>query len=87
MTGSMKSPIDVSYLADTTLLLRYFEASGEVRQALSVLKKRDGLHERTIREVRFSADGIKIGAPLEEFQGVLTGVPTYRGKGEPLLKS
>ncbi len=86
--SSMQTPIDVSYLADSVLLLRFFEAAGRVRMALSVLKKRSGAHERTIREITFGKDGITVGQPLEEFQGVLTGVPTYvggagRGAGLP----
>jgi circadian clock protein KaiC len=88
MVGTtMMAPIDASYLADSIFVLRYFEASGEVRQAISVLKRRGGLHERTIREFRFTPQGIKIGEPLAEFQGVLTGVPTYLGGGgNPLLE-
>jgi circadian clock protein KaiC len=85
MVGHMVAPVDASYLADTVLLLRYFEAFGEVRQAISVLKRRGGRHERTIREFRFDAGGIRIGEPLAEFQGVLTGVPTYTGSESPLL--
>ena len=72
----MQSPIDTSYLADTVVLLRYFEAAGEVRQAISVVKKRSGAHEQTIRELRFDAKGIHVGEPLTHFQGILTGVPT-----------
>jgi len=75
-----------SYLADSIVALRYFEAYGEVRQAIAVVKRRGGLHERTLREFRFGADGIRIGEPLNEFQGVLTGVPTYTGAEAPLLK-
>jgi circadian clock protein KaiC len=85
MVGQATAPVDASYLADTVLLLRYFEAFGEVRQAISVLKRRGGSHERTIREFRFGPGGIRIGAPLAEFQGVLTGVPTYTGTQTPLL--
>jgi circadian clock protein KaiC len=81
----MKTPVDVSYLADTVILLRYFEAAGAVRQAISVLKKRSGGHERTIREFRLGPRGVQVGAPLKEFHGVLTGVPTYRGPTPPLL--
>lgn len=74
-TGStIQVPVDASYLADTVMLLRYFEAIGEVRQAISVIKKRTGAHERTIRELRF-ANGITIGEPIREFQGVLSGSP------------
>jgi circadian clock protein KaiC len=74
-----ESVVDTSYLADTVLLLRYFESFGEVRQALSVIKKRTGRHERTIRELNMNG-GIKIGEPLREFQGVLSGVPEYLGE-------
>jgi circadian clock protein KaiC len=76
LVGNMQSPIDASYLADTLILLRYFEAAGHVRQAISVLKKRIGGHERTLRELRLGPDGIQVGEPLLEFHGVLTGVPT-----------
>jgi circadian clock protein KaiC len=82
----MQSPIDMSYLADTVVLLRYFEAGGEVRQAMSVLKKRTGMHERTIREFRIDKGGIRLGQPLTEFRGVLTGVPVYHGMGEGLME-
>jgi circadian clock protein KaiC len=81
-----RSSIDLSYLADSVVLMRYFEARGQIRQAISVFKKRSGRHERTIRELRLGAQGIKVGAPLETFQGVLTGIPTYSGKAEPLLE-
>jgi circadian clock protein KaiC len=75
LIGHMSSSLDVSYLADTVILLRYFEARGEVRQAISVLKKRTGAHERTIRELVITRDGLQIGEPLRSFRGVLTGVP------------
>jgi circadian clock protein KaiC len=75
LIGHMSSALDVSYLADTVILLRYFEAQGEVRQAISVLKKRTGAHERTIRELTITSQGIHIGDPLRNFRGVLTGVP------------
>ncbi len=76
-----EGPVNISYLADSVLLFRYFEAAGEVRQAISVLKKRTGPHERTIRELRFGGNGIRIGEPLDGFQGVLTGNPQFlRGK-------
>jgi circadian clock protein KaiC len=81
----MSSPIDATYLADAVILLRYFEAGGEVRQAMSVIKKRGGEHERTIREFRLD-HGIRVGPPLREFRGVLTGVPVYRGDTAPLIK-
>ena len=76
---------DISYLADAVILLRYFEASGEVRQAISVVKKRSGDHERTIREARVQRGGLHLGEPLREFQGVLTGVPTYVGEHGELM--
>ena len=85
MVGQMVAPVDASYLADSVILLRYFEAFGEVRQAIAVLKRRGGRHERTIREFRFGKDGIRIGEPLTQFHGVLTGVPTYTGGESPLL--
>ena len=75
LVGDMKAPVDVTYLADTVILLRYFEAAGRVRRAISVIKKRTGAHEDTIREYRIGADGITLGAPLDNFQGVLRGVP------------
>jgi circadian clock protein KaiC len=87
--GVFGAPVDeaaeVSYLADTVVLLRYFEFQGSVRQAISVVKKRSGPHERTIRECRVESGGIKVGAPLRDFQGVLTGVPQYFGVQGPLL--
>ena len=73
--GSTHSPIEVSYLADTVILLRYFEAAGEVRQAISVVKKRYGVHERTIREMRIQAGGIHVGKTLKDFRGILAGIP------------
>jgi len=79
LVGDMKSPVDVTYLADTVLLLRYFEAAGQVRRAMSVLKKRTGRHENTIREFSIDNTGLKVGAPLDKFQGVLRGVPQYLG--------
>jgi circadian clock protein KaiC len=81
MIGSaMQSPVDVSYLADNILVLRYFEAHGEVRQAISMIKKRSGPHEHTIRELRLGNGGIHVGQPLKDFQGVLTGTPFWTGK-------
>jgi circadian clock protein KaiC len=82
--AAMSSPADVSYLADNVLLLRYFEASGEVRQAISVVKRRSGPHERSIREMTLNSGKLIIGEPLKDFVGVLTGTPEYKG-GEPLL--
>ena len=83
--ASMVSPTDVTYLADTVLLLRHFEAAGTLRKAMSVLKKRTGKHESAIRELRLSAEGITAGEPLTKFRGVLTGVPTYEGSAGALV--
>jgi circadian clock protein KaiC len=85
LVGDMQAPVDITYLADTVILLRYFEAMGKVRRAISVIKKRTGSHESTIREYRISSHGMTIGEPLDAFQGVLRGVPTYLGASNPLL--
>lgn len=85
LVGDMQAPVDITYLADTVILLRYFEALGKVRRAISIIKKRTGSHESTIREYRISGRGLTIGEPLEAFQGVLRGVPNYQGAGQPLL--
>jgi circadian clock protein KaiC len=82
---SMPVPVDLSYLADSIVLLRFFEAAGEVRKAISVVKKRTGVHERSIRELKLGPDRIQVGEPLRNFQGVLTGVPQYIGPPKPLL--
>ena len=80
MGVAMNSPVDVSYLADSVVMLRYFEAAGAIRRAISVIKKRTGRHEDTIRELRLStARGVEVGAPLTAFRGVLTGVPVFTG--------
>lgn len=79
LVGEMQAPVDITYLADTVVLLRYFEAAGHVRRAISIVKKRSGAHENTIREYRIDSDGITIGEPLTHFQGVLRGVPTMIG--------
>ena len=79
------SQAEVSYLADSLILLRFFESMGEVRKAISVLKKRSGAHELTIREFQVTNRGIRVGEPLREFQGVLTGVPDYLGQRQPLF--
>src|ERR1700678_316936 len=79
--GHMQSPVDVSYLADSVLLFRYFEHGGEIRQALSVIKKRSGPHERAIRELKLGQGQISVGEPLRQFEGVLTGVPNFLGEG------
>ena len=81
----MKAPVDVTYLADSVILLRYFEALGHMRRAISVVKKRSGGHEHTIREYRITSRGIEIGEPLLSFQGVLRGVPHYLGADASLM--
>ncbi|MCA9146232.1 MAG: circadian clock protein KaiC [Planctomycetaceae bacterium] len=87
MLGStMATPVDTSYLADTVLLFRYFEAAGEIRQAISAVKKRSGRHERTIREFRLCDRGLVIGEPLREFRGVLAGTPVFTGDQDNLLR-
>jgi len=82
---SVSAPVDLSYLADTVVLMRYFEAFGEVRQAISTVKRRGGSHERSIRELRIDPDGIRVGRQLREFHGVLTGRLEYTGEAGPLL--
>jgi circadian clock protein KaiC len=81
---NVQTPADVSYLADNILVLRYFEAKGEVRQAISMIKKRSGPHEHTIRELKLSGGGIHVGEPLTSFHGVLTGIPALVGNGTGL---
>ena len=85
LVGDMQAPVDVTYLADTVLLLRYFEAVGEVRRAMSVIKKRGGPHEKTIREFEIGDGGLTVGPPLTQFHGVLRGVPTFVGKDSGLM--
>jgi circadian clock protein KaiC len=81
----MQSPVDISYLADNAVLLRYFESRGAIRETISVIKRRGGAHERTLREFRLGAGGIRVGQPLEEFHGVLTGVPSHQGSQAALM--
>jgi circadian clock protein KaiC len=85
LMGPMQTPLDISYLSDAVLMLRYFEAEGRVRRAISVVKKRSSAHEDAIREFRLTAEGVKVGPPLTEFQGILSGVPVYQGGARPLL--
>ena len=80
LVGDMSTPVDVTYLADTVILLRYFEALGQVRRAISVVKKRTGAHENSIREYQIGARGVSLGEPLIGFQGILRGVPELLGK-------
>jgi circadian clock protein KaiC len=84
--SQMSSPVDATYLADAAILVRYFEAGGQVRQAISVIKKRGGEHERSIREFRLEGGGIRVGEPLARFRGVLTGVPVYEGAAGDLME-
>jgi circadian clock protein KaiC len=84
-TSPSGTQAEVSYLADSLLSLRFFEAFGEVRKAISVLKKRSGHHEHTIREFQVTDQGLRVGEPLHAFQGVLTGVPNYLGEKQPLF--
>ena len=86
LVGDMRAPVDVTYLADTVILLRYFEAMGRVRRAISVIKKRTSAHEDTIREYQISSAGITLGPPLTSFQGVLRGVPEMIGVEESLME-
>ena len=85
LVGDMQTPVDVTYLADSVILLRYFEATGRVRRAVSVIKKRTGMHETTIREFSISNSGLTMGEPLAAFQGVLRGVPNYTGEQQILM--
>ena len=85
LIGPMQTPIDLSYLSDAVLMLRYFEVGGTVRRALSVVKKRSGDHEHTIREFRLSANGISLGPPLTQFSGIFSGTPRYIGDVGPLM--
>jgi circadian clock protein KaiC len=84
MVGQMQSPVDLTYLSDAVVLLRFFEARGEIRRAVSMLKKRTGTHESTIRELMIDRGGIRVGERLEGFRGVLTGVPVLEGKANLL---
>ncbi len=83
--NAMQAPLDTSYLADGVVLFRYFESGGEVRQTISVVKKRTGAHERWIRELRLDSSGIRVGAPLRDFHGVLTGTPVFEGRSGDLI--
>ncbi|GAA4330542.1 serine/threonine protein kinase [Pigmentiphaga soli] len=85
LVGDMKVPVDITYLADTVILLRYFEAMGRVRRAVSIIKKRTGSHEETIREYGIGPHGLSLGQPLDRFQGILRGIPDFVGDAAPLL--
>jgi circadian clock protein KaiC len=86
LVGPMQSSVDLTYISDTVLLLRFFEAGGKIRRAMSVMKKRTGPHEETIREFRISSDGLRVGPALDQFHGVLTGVPAFSGPPSTLLE-
>ena len=86
LVDDMRAPVDMTYMADTVILLRFFEVLGSVRRAISVLKKRTGRHEDTIRELTISDAGLRLSEPLQKFQGILRGVPTFIGDAIPLLK-
>jgi len=86
LVGAVESPIDLSYLSDAVVLLRFFEAQGKVRKAISVVKKRIGAHEDTIRELQLGSQGMLVGDPLTDFQGIMSGIPTYLGS-QPMIKA
>lgn len=86
MIGTMNSPIDLTYLADTVIMTRFFEAQGSIRKAVSVIKKRTGFHESTIREFSLGPGGVIVGPVLKEFEGVLTGIPRFHGNANKILK-
>jgi circadian clock protein KaiC len=79
MIGDVRADVDLSYLSDTTVLLRYFESDGHVRRAITVIKSRTTVHALTIHEMQLTEQGVRIGAALAGFEGVLSGLPTYRG--------
>jgi len=87
LMGAMQSSVSISYVADAVLLLRFFEADGRIRKAISVIKNRAGAHEDTLRELRVDSRGVRVGGPLVDFHGVLTGTPSYTGERSPLLEN
>ena len=86
LVGQMATPVDMTYLCDSVMLLRFFESGGRLRRAISVVKKRMGPHEDTIREFRIGVAGLTVGEPLEQFRGILSGAPSFEGKQGDLLK-
>jgi circadian clock protein KaiC len=87
MVGAAHASMELTYLADTVLNVRFFEAAGAVRLALSVVKKRSGHHENTIREFKLeTGSGVRIGPPLTQFHGVLTGTPKFHGRPEEIME-
>jgi circadian clock protein KaiC len=87
VVGEGARDIDLSYMSDATMLLRYFESSGKLRRAITVSKSRTAHHALTIHELQLGADGVDVGAALEGFEGVLTGLPTYRGSTPMMVES
>jgi circadian clock protein KaiC len=87
LVGQMSAPVDITYLADTVVLLRYFEQSGRIKKAISVIKKRIGRHEDTLREFRIDSKGLRVGEPLVQFHGVLTGIPSFHGESDQMIKT
>lgn len=88
LVAAAEAPVDLSYLSDTVVSLRFFEAAGEVKQSIAVIKKRSGRHEKTIREFKLEAgQGVRIGQPLKQFQGVLTGVPVFQGAAGEMMSA
>jgi circadian clock protein KaiC len=85
LVGPMQSPVDVTYVTDNVILFRFFENAGAVKKAISVLKKRNGAHEDVIRELNIDSHGVRIGEPLRQFRGVLTGNPTFVGEATDIL--
>ena len=85
LIGNMQMPVDLTYLADTVIMLRHFEVQGELRQAISVMKKRSGAHERFIREMSVTRNGVRIGEPLVDFHGVLSGTPFFHGDPSKMI--
>ena len=88
LVAGAEAPVDLSYLSDTVVSLRFFEAAGEVKQSIAVMKKRSGPHEKTIREFKLEAGrGVRVGQPLKQFQGVLTGVPVFHGAAREIMSA
>lgn len=86
LVGTMATNLNISYIADSVILLRYFEAGGRVRKAISIIKNRGGMHEDSIREFRIDRGGLRIGEPLVDFRGILTGTPEFTGHDAPLME-
>lgn len=84
--GSMQSPLDLTYLADSVIITRFFEASGAVKKAISVIKKRSGPHEDTLRELKIGEGGVIVGPVLSEFSGIFSGIPKFRGSTSKMLE-